>query len=306
MVRRGGRRFVGAAVVGVVVLAVAPADAALAGRAAAARSCNLGVRRSGGWVELVDLATGQPRRLPPPPTARGPAVDAFAAPESCDVYVVTSGPWFVPTVFGYHSDGKMFSARATALPADQMVATPSGMVAVRSTGDDAPVVVDVGTNETRFDLPPLEPLAGGTRRTWTPIGATSDGSVFAFEITAPTGIGYQIGLFTGTGSSLGMVPVPSGNRPVSLSPDGNYLALVDHTGPSSLDVVVTTLSGSFVTRSPTGWEWASTPSPSFMGVDTIVLCGHSGNGVASARWDGFSDPVPIAASRASGCLLAAE
>jgi hypothetical protein len=271
--------------------------------------CNIGVRPAGSWVEMVDLATGLARPLPlfQPPTPTNPPFSAFVVPGTCDVYVITSSPPSVPNVYAYHKDGQLFMGKATEIHAYQMMATPSGLLAVLHDYKNVPVVVDVFTRQVVFNLPPTEPVPGGPLRLWTPIGASSDGSLLAFQVPAPDGVGYQVGYFTDTGEPLGVFSIPNGYLPVAMSPDGVYLAvLAGNGGLQSFDVAVTTLTGEIVSRSPASAAWIRTPAPSFMGPGSILGC-SSGNGTTftSKRWDLFSDPAQVLAPPSPVCLLAA-
>jgi hypothetical protein len=270
--------------------------------------CDLGVRTAGAGVELFHLSTGSSVGAPVPPSGEQ-ATAALLRPDCQAFYVVWwtpgSGPTPPYTLTEVDLAGNVVRTLQLVQPPSNLIATRFGLLNVVQLPSGAEVR-GVFDNALLFSLPELTPDAYGQTRSWTPAGATADGSMLAFSYPATDVGGAVVSYFSPLGDPLGQTHTLPFASHVRMSPSGHYLAydIVASIRPvrPTTDVHVVALDGSPVALSPP--VFGSGP---WLSDGSIMVCASDGGSTRSAgRWDLFSPVKPlIPPFPGSGCPLTA-
>ncbi len=284
-------------------------------------TCNLAVRSFEGVLGVIDLVSGAVRPLDVSPVAVG-VPPTVLIDSTCHIFVLQgpvpfaaqptppppfSNP-FPPTTSEYDREGHLLRT-FYGPPRFDAFATPYGLFNVRN--GEAPAVIDAVTREVVFDLPVTGRTDHGDSRFWKSIGVTDDGLLFAMSVNAPTGFNQQVVYFSIAGEMLGIFTVPEGYTPLSMSPDGVYIALAKwRTMSLEFAIEVRTLDlTEVVSTSPYEGHWngQSVPLPKFLGSSALYGCVMIPGGSKATKWQLFSDSLTsmIPALPDELCVLAA-
>jgi hypothetical protein len=239
--------------------------------------CNRGVRSTSDGLDIVDLTSDailHHVQLAFVPTGARITLD-------CRTIVATASDGYAPLNAKISIEGQVLrTGGGLGIVSSQAASGQSSVFAVSL---QAPWrAIDILTNET---LLPLFSVPGDPHTVWSPVGASADGSLYAFSYYDRSTLGQVVVYFNSAGDVLGQWTPPFNAARFRLSPNGNYLAFDQPVTASEMRVKVVTLDGTIVATGPPN---RSMPT-SWLGNGTLVLCSNLYR-QGSTTWSLFSPP----------------